>query len=399
MRPYRIIILASLTLSTAISFAQGLHHAISENEEFLKLRPYEQMLMKPSKVPMRYQMESIEISDGYSNTTFSYNSQQQMIALYQEEAGMYDHYDSIHYNDAGQMIRIDGYLLINNQQTHAYYILYEYNSEGLMSSRTNYNKMDDEFQLGGIYEYTYNNHGQIVRSVLTMARMSAPFQKTEYYYQDGLLHDEIWYLYESTTWVPSQKLTYQHNDDNKPVTIHDSVWNGNSYEFTGQKNYEYDANGNCERVSTYDRFRNEITRSEYEYTNYSMSETLVPYLPEELRPENLGNTHAYSVEHWYQLDAEQHFGYAWDYIYHYSDHVSIEGASSSNLKIYPNPATDLLVIDGLENEMIEFYDITGTMVLSQRLSNGTLDVSYLPSGSYVLHIPSLCSSTTVVVSK
>lgn len=62
-----------------------------------------------------------------------------------------------------------------------------------------------------------------------------------------------------------------------------------------------------------------------------------------------------------------------------------------DFKVYPNPASNHLTFSKSENQsqtscMIQIFDINGKIVLSQQFlfSNGTIDVSFLPGGVYIL---------------
>lgn len=62
---------------------------------------------------------------------------------------------------------------------------------------------------------------------------------------------------------------------------------------------------------------------------------------------------------------------------------------SLGLIIYPNPANELLNIQGLEmGSKIELYDVMGRLVLQQECNSTTTkqDVEYLTSGVYTLKI-------------
>lgn len=62
----------------------------------------------------------------------------------------------------------------------------------------------------------------------------------------------------------------------------------------------------------------------------------------------------------------------------------------TNIKIYPNPANDFIIIEGLttsENTTINIYDIQGKLILTKELvENGTIDLSELNKGVYVVKI-------------
>ena len=60
------------------------------------------------------------------------------------------------------------------------------------------------------------------------------------------------------------------------------------------------------------------------------------------------------------------------------------------ISIYPNPAKDMLHINGVDNEMVSVYDDSGRLVM-QEIYNGQLDINNLESGLYAI-----CTSKGVV---
>jgi hypothetical protein len=77
-----------------------------------------------------------------------------------------------------------------------------------------------------------------------------------------------------------------------------------------------------------------------------------------------------------------------------TDITNVRSTIMSNVRIYPNPATDLLYVDGSEKELVvNIYNIAGSMLISKRISNSdVIDVSSLTSGIYLLKINSGVSS-------
>jgi hypothetical protein len=75
----------------------------------------------------------------------------------------------------------------------------------------------------------------------------------------------------------------------------------------------------------------------------------------------------------------------------------VENELASNLRVYPNPASDFITIqsNNVEISSVKFYDILGKNVLSQnRLTNNRLDVSSLKSGVYFMKINSNANTIT-----
>ncbi|MDA8692773.1 T9SS type A sorting domain-containing protein [Saprospiraceae bacterium] len=63
--------------------------------------------------------------------------------------------------------------------------------------------------------------------------------------------------------------------------------------------------------------------------------------------------------------------------------IDIENRSISEMKIYPNPATEILNIKGLNDSSYEVYDITGKRVIRESKAN-KVDLSNLSGGTYFL---------------
>ena len=61
---------------------------------------------------------------------------------------------------------------------------------------------------------------------------------------------------------------------------------------------------------------------------------------------------------------------------------------SEKIEVYPNPVQDVLHVSGAAGNELIIYDISGQVVFSKRLFNDreTVDLSALPSGSYVINI-------------
>lgn len=72
--------------------------------------------------------------------------------------------------------------------------------------------------------------------------------------------------------------------------------------------------------------------------------------------------------------------------------LSTEEVHSNQFNLYPNPATDVIVITNQENKavkQIKIYDVTGKLIDTQNFDNKTeiqLTVENLTSGTYLLHL-------------
>jgi hypothetical protein len=67
--------------------------------------------------------------------------------------------------------------------------------------------------------------------------------------------------------------------------------------------------------------------------------------------------------------------------------VEIEDITRANqLMVYPNPATDYMVIEGVEGEEVCIYNLEGQCLGQFTMYNAkcTIDASVLPAGTYIV---------------
>ena len=57
--------------------------------------------------------------------------------------------------------------------------------------------------------------------------------------------------------------------------------------------------------------------------------------------------------------------------------------SVQSLSVHPNPASNVLFIDGAEGETISVYDVMGRLVMRE-IYHGRLDIGSLNSGIYAV---------------
>jgi hypothetical protein len=63
--------------------------------------------------------------------------------------------------------------------------------------------------------------------------------------------------------------------------------------------------------------------------------------------------------------------------------------------LYPNPTTSILNLTSVsENASFKVYNVMGQMILDGKINNGTIDVSRLTNGNYIMEISDNGTSTT-----
>ncbi|WP_407527747.1 glycosyl hydrolase [Lacibacter sp. MH-610] len=67
--------------------------------------------------------------------------------------------------------------------------------------------------------------------------------------------------------------------------------------------------------------------------------------------------------------------------------TAVSNIQNPLIKIYPNPAKDVIFIDGFSaNAVVSLYDVTGKLLITQVLNQKQLDISFLKNGIYLLRI-------------
>ena len=103
------------------------------------------------------------------------------------------------------------------------------------------------------------------------------------------------------------------------------------------------------------------------------------------------NVDACVREAWYSVDVDHVLQYVCDYVYDYSDVVTgVQTPEAQEVSLYPNPASDRIVLDGLADGEAEvrIHDLSGRLVLTRRIAGPTalLDISSLAPGCYVVKV-------------
>ena len=77
------------------------------------------------------------------------------------------------------------------------------------------------------------------------------------------------------------------------------------------------------------------------------------------------------------------------------DQSSESIAIVNDIKLYPNPTSSILNVTSIsENASFKVYNVMGQTILDGKISNGTIDVSRLTNGNYIMEISDNGTSTT-----
>jgi len=129
--------------------------------------------------------------------------------------------------------------------------------------------------------------------------------------------------------------------------------------------------------------------------DYTVNQLVFPVTPED-RSETkrlVEMQNMVVLQHWYTENDQGNFIYICDYIYDYnfigSMGISDHGMRMDSMRMYPNPASDLITVSSENNIIsdINILETTGKVVYKQSNVNkkkANLDVSTLQSGVYYI---------------
>lgn len=285
---------------------------------------------------------------------------------------------------------IDSIRFINPDYIPFYLTVYVYNEQNLIDTIKYYNY--DSFGSPILYSfevYTYLN-GNIDEYKFYYLNndefLLSNYHK--YYYSEGkldsvkyftnysnelLLYSKEVYSYQGDT---VELLNYQYDYSNNPsqiIYINKKVWvlNQNN-DLVVEENYNYDFNNDLWI---------KLMKIEIEYTNYLTNDI---FTSEDLSSMNYAPSKAY----FYMSDENNQWLFFAEYNFYYNLHefLSLKNVNNLVLRVYPNPVTDFLYLEGDNIENVEIYDVTGKPIIYQKYFSKPIDVRNLQNGVYKIVI-------------
>jgi hypothetical protein len=242
---------------------------------------------------------------------------------------------------------------------------------------------------------------------------------TNSYDGGGNLLIELTDQWQDSVWINSSRNTYTYDGNGNMVTELGEVWSSTIWINYFKENCTYDANGNkltdftqrwqsniwmddLKLNYTYDGNGNILSRIIAQWQNGS----LVYKYNDIYTYDAQGNSITGDYYAWYHNNWHVYLGGLFVYsqkivitnylndMHHYDAHfISFETGIENNMtnnnlaRVYPNPATTTLTIDGFSNaSTAEVYDLSGKLLLSKQLNANQFDISSLAKGLYFIKL-------------
>lgn len=261
--------------------------------------------------PIMY-FSKVESSDEVEHKYYTYNENMQAVASEELFNDGMMVVDSLFYNDLGQVTRQGAYQLINGEWRNVNYIDYTYYENGLRATRKNYNNFGGQFELGGIYTYTYDENNNLIYWELYFA--GGIYQTCERSYNElNQVVQELGYQYSDNSW----KIDYSYDSENRLISQFDYFWDSGSWMFYSKTLYAYDDNSNSILIESYTQ--NILTQySEFTFDEtVTLDQVIFPENPEDEWPTFGPSQNIVRLEKHYRMDNNGQMQYYCDYIYTY----------------------------------------------------------------------------------
>lgn len=339
----------------------------------------------------QYYLVARTSSDQYERKTFFYDYREHVVAV-RDSAGSDKIIDSLFYDERNNVIQVRTYQWLNGVWKYVCYVNYGYDMDNNVVERTNFNSYGTEtFEQGGVYDYYYSN-GRIVNHNAYFGDHQTLFETCDYFYDaQGRLEKQL-YMQGFGSLDSSVKMIYTYNAQGRPALNYTYYYEGDgSWYLFESEEFIYDDAGNCIDHSVRDGGGDYKERYLYEY-DLSIPASVVHmpyYIPEMIHPEDLGENNLRAIEHWYTLDANYVLQYVCDYRYEYDSYpISVEDFETSEVSVYPNPASTVVTIrnERMEQGSASVYDIYGRLCQTVELTGNVtvVNVADLPAGIYLL---------------
>lgn len=305
--------------------------------------------------------------------------------------------DSLFYDERGNITRLATWQKVDGVWVYACYVDYTYDERNLRTSRSNYNDFGYGPELGGVFNYKYDEEGRMIEWSLKF--IVDEYQKAiiEYDEEGRKISETMQQFNFETYYLENAFLTeYEYDENGNCVKEAEYGFVENQWQPNPYRVYEYDELGNCilSEQRTLSGVVNE--RKVYAYDTETLAENVYYYPnPEQdypALPEAKVNL-LKSFEFHAQNDANE-LTYVTTYFLDYAvvgnnnedDTTSVQEVAFAS-SVYPNPAQDYVMVESSEADYVEVVDVFGRVVFATEMNESVkVDMSEFASGIYFVKL-------------
>ncbi len=261
------------------------------------------------------------------------------------------------------------------------------------------------------YTYEYDPDGHMVLSEgFAFEEDWVPESKMTWEYEDGLLLNDIYYYHGDNSWNPLTRNDYFYTAEGLCQEQLQSHWE-DAWTENWKIEYEYDEVGNrhTETTSTHQGFDDWVYTymTEYYYDDNGNCHVTADYYNDDLREWALESKMTYNYDLSVPVETTAGIWMVWDdelpihnkllnwqlrvnddvytTTFYYSDCVGLNEKPITALKVWPNPASEMVHIGGLEAVEVQVYNAHGQFVKTVYGTN-EISVADMSEGLYLLQV-------------
>ena len=336
-------------------------------------------------------LDSIIAADGLLVEKYEYDNQLRIKKLTISLMGLYSAYDEFFYDDQDHLTQMVSHYYDGDQDK----VEYSYNAQGWLIEAIKYDledgnwtndekttyERDSQGNLTSATEYRYDDYNeQWVKNWLE-----------EYTYSQGRLATmtESWWSEYDNAWIANNLDEYTYNSDGNCVQQLSSHQGENAWVPDDKVVYDYDNHGNCIKSMEYEADDTSWILenvAEYTYDPTVLVENIAGFGTNTVGEDVLGAVNGLYCKNKLvsvtSTDIEDNE--VMNIFLFYSNCTGVGENSETLLNVWPNPATETLNLNAEGLQQVEIFSMDGKQVM--HLENGleTIHVDALANGCYLL---------------
>ena len=283
-----------------------------------------------------------------------------------------------------------------NQWDNMWKTEFTYDTMGNLIQEIYYMRSSNQWVNEEKSEYTYDTNGNLIQDIdyNWSASQWINNRKTEYTYDTNeILIQDIDYNWSSSQWINNRKTEYSYDSNWNLTQILDYLWGGSQWYNNIKTENTYETNNNLTQNIRYrwngSQWINEF-KADYTYNNlYSFSDLILPYfysntifniIFNHMLTNSIRHNWDSSINEWVITN---------NFDFYYSEYIlSVSEIIEDQLKIYPNPTSNILTIksDIIPIDKVEIYSVLGKKIKEIKLDFNNIYTEDLSKGIYLLKI-------------
>lgn len=344
---------------------------------------------------VRYRLDRIASSDDQDTYDYSYVNDVTPTAISHSKGEQILSVDSLFYDENGRLSQVRFYSV--NPTTNALELFsvedYLYVQGNLLIRSTRKSLESEEIIKTVNYYY---GCGTTSPFEMTIETIDGYLESHTYTYKNNKLASVIIMTQEGpyAPFLETGRQVYTRNAAGDPVELRDSIFVADENMWVEQfvHRYTYDANRNCIRWEV-DLHGTPDYAQDFEYdTSIPAASVLFPTHEDFLHPIHPDLMRNMRTKHTTHMFGKSNDPRTIDQSYFYTD---MQGGTSvaditvdARIGFYPNPATDVVRIEGAQLLHLTLYDLNGRVVRSMALTGdlAVIGVTTLPRGMYIAEV-------------